>query len=84
MAEIKKGAASTFVEHSEGKGAPAHVPDVGAIWRSWEAAVAPEAREDICANVGVSEGIANGYAVLARTVTAKSLKTIMKGFLCAA
>jgi hypothetical protein len=38
MAAIRKGAAWTFVAHSEGKGAPEQVEDFGAIARIWEAA----------------------------------------------
>lgn len=38
IAAMRKGAAWTFVAHSEGNGAPEQVLDVGAILRIWSAA----------------------------------------------
>ena len=58
MALIKNGAASEAVAHSEGKGAPVQVSEVGAISRSSDAAEAPAARGERCVKERVEEGIA--------------------------
>lgn len=64
-AEMRKGAAWEAVSHSEGKAAPEQVLDVGAIWRSWEAADAPAARFERLLKEGGGK-IAAAVAILVR------------------